>query len=161
MESTREQRELKIFGTTTEGFEEFIKNHVGEGKTFATLNEAALSILSDSQEEIELGQTERARTAINRAKWLLDRARRESTKIKWIKVHESLKNINPPPRDFVAVVEGVELEAKIVPGKTFPNDTATWKVRAGGGEWRDVGELPDRYSLRRGFERSIQTAPRW
>ena len=157
MEST-EQRELSTYGTTIEGLNEFVKNHVGRDKTFTTLTDAALSILSDSQEEIELGGKasgldfaliQRANRGINRAKWLLDRARFEGTKIKWLRGDNG----------FVSVVEGAKLEARVV-RRDFP-DCNTWEVRAEGKKWKDVGSLPKFFSLRRGFEHGIETAPRW
>jgi hypothetical protein len=73
-ERTREARELGMFGVTVDNLREFVARHIGPGaeKHFQTRERAAFSLLSDAQEEIEMGMGERARKTINRAKWLLD-----------------------------------------------------------------------------------------
>jgi hypothetical protein len=68
------ERETEMFGCRESELLSFIDKHVGKGKPFAGLQQAALSLLSDAQEEMFVN-IERARKTINRAKWLIDRAR--------------------------------------------------------------------------------------
>lgn len=67
-----QSRQTAMFGCTKAALQEFVADQVGEGKTFATRVKAAFSLLSDAQEELEMGLVEQARRTINRAKWLID-----------------------------------------------------------------------------------------
>ncbi len=68
-----EKEELAMFGCTELDLREFVALYIGPGaeEHFQTRENAAVSLLSDAQEEISLGRGERARQAINRAKWML------------------------------------------------------------------------------------------
>lgn len=68
----RPNREFNIFGCMVEDLRAFAVKYVGEGKLFATKEQALTSILSDAQEEIAAGQVETARKTLNRVKWLIN-----------------------------------------------------------------------------------------
>lgn len=68
----REAKETKMFGATINDMRAFVKKYIGPGELFPDRATAAISILSDCQEQIGMGLHERARQGINRAKWLID-----------------------------------------------------------------------------------------
>ncbi len=68
----REARERAMFGCLVSDLRSFVAKYVGpESVHFTTRERAAVSLLSDAQEEMAMGMPERARQTINRAKWLL------------------------------------------------------------------------------------------
>lgn len=73
-ETSIEERQVAMFGVTSADMQTFVERNVGPLKLFATPKDAAFSILSDAQEEMAMGMTERARKSINRAKWLIDQS---------------------------------------------------------------------------------------
>lgn len=65
-------RQELMFGCREDVLERFVEERVGEGKLFPDLRTAAFSLLSDAQEAIDFGQSDRANKTINRVKWMLD-----------------------------------------------------------------------------------------
>lgn len=61
-------KEINIYGCTTEMIEEAMKRYNGQETMMLSM-----SILSDAQEEMALGNVETARKYINRAKYVISR----------------------------------------------------------------------------------------
>jgi hypothetical protein len=71
--TTPADRERAMFGCTLADLNAFVAKYVGgDANLFADRKAAALSLLSDAQEEMAMGLTDRARQTINRAKWLIN-----------------------------------------------------------------------------------------
>jgi len=64
-------RELDMFNCSLNDLQAFCARYIGEGKLFTTPAQAAVSLMSDAQEEVTLGRQDMARKTLNRAKWLL------------------------------------------------------------------------------------------
>lgn len=74
MPPSRSTREFNMFGCMVEDLRAFATKYIGKGKMFETKEAALTSILSDVQEEVAAGLTDRARKNLNRVKWLLNEA---------------------------------------------------------------------------------------
>lgn len=70
---TQAEREIAMFGCAKSTLDEVAANaQAWDWGCERGVKSIALSILSDAQEFVELGEGERARQQINRAKYLLD-----------------------------------------------------------------------------------------
>jgi hypothetical protein len=67
----QKQRKLQMFGCDLDAFVESVDTSLTLKACGPSM--VIISILSDAQEEIAMGDTERARQTINRAKFLVDR----------------------------------------------------------------------------------------
>jgi hypothetical protein len=70
-EQEKLERQKKMFGCLSADLDAFLVKHIGAGKSFLTVKDAVMSILSDAQEEQSRNNSEAANQAINRAKYLL------------------------------------------------------------------------------------------
>lgn len=69
MITEQERREIDCFGTTVESLRKAVEESFAFQYTGFT--SAAMSLMSDAQEEIALGHSEKARQLLNCAKWVL------------------------------------------------------------------------------------------
>jgi phosphate uptake regulator len=67
--ATNEAREIAMYGCTVESMRADMEDSISA--KLSGMGMVAMSILSDSQEEIQHGQPEAARQSINRAKWVI------------------------------------------------------------------------------------------
>jgi len=66
---TKEQMQIAMYGCTIADMRAEIEDSITAKLSGYAM--VAMSILSDAQEEMERGMTERARQSINRAKWVI------------------------------------------------------------------------------------------
>jgi hypothetical protein len=67
----RRIKEQEKFGCLLWDLETFVNTRIGLNQIFPSREAAAVSLLSDAQEELAMGMKDRARKTINRAKWLI------------------------------------------------------------------------------------------
>jgi len=63
--------ELDMFNCSINDLQAFCTRYIGEGKLYATPELAAVSLMSDAQEDVVYLRLDMARKTLNRAKWLL------------------------------------------------------------------------------------------